>query len=163
MDEVLKKISSYNLFNYLFPGVMFAFLIENSTNYKLIQENLIVGAFLYYFLGLVISRLGSVVVEPLLKKVKLVKFVEYSDFVRVCKTDDKLEVLSEQNNVYRTLTSLIVFFLLFQAFEFCAEHYSLLREFKITIFLSLLLVLFLASYRKQTDYITTRISVSKEQ
>jgi hypothetical protein len=54
MKELLDKISSYNLFNYLLPGVLFATLAEYLTSYHLVQDDLVVGAFVYYFMGLVV-------------------------------------------------------------------------------------------------------------
>ena len=81
MKDILEKISSYNLFNYLLPGVLFVVILEKFTTYSFVQENLIVGAFVYYFAGLVISRFGSLIVEPLLRKISFLKFADYEDFV----------------------------------------------------------------------------------
>ena len=36
------------------------------------------------------------------------KFAPYKDFVRACDRDPKLELLSEQNNMYRTLCALFL-------------------------------------------------------
>ena len=59
MKELIDKISSYNLFNYLVPGVLLAFAADKFTAYSLVQSDLLIGAFLYYFIGLVASRFGS--------------------------------------------------------------------------------------------------------
>lgn len=67
MKEILDKLTSYNLFNYLLPGVVFAVLASKVTRFTLIQQDLVAGAFLYYFIGLVISRFGSLILEPILK------------------------------------------------------------------------------------------------
>jgi len=64
MKEIIEKLSSYNIFNYLFPGVVFAILATKFTNLNLTFDNLFLGAFAYYFIGLVISRFGSVFIEP---------------------------------------------------------------------------------------------------
>ena len=102
MKEILDKITSYNLFNYLLPGVLFVVILDKLTIYSFAQENLVIGAFVYYFVGLVVSRTGSIVVEPLLKKIGFVKFDDYKDFVVAAKNDSKIDVLSESNNMYRT-------------------------------------------------------------
>jgi len=106
MKEIIEKLSSYNIFNYLLPGIVFSILTSKFTSTNLIFDNLIIGAFLYYFIGLVISRVGSVIIEPLLKRIKFLKFADYKDFVSVSKTDNKLEILSEANNMYRTFVSM---------------------------------------------------------
>jgi membrane protein CcdC involved in cytochrome C biogenesis len=81
MEKLLEKLSSYNIFNYLFPGMIFCILLEKTTSYSIIQENIVIDVFLAYFIGLLISRISSLIIEPLLKKVKFVKFAEYKDFL----------------------------------------------------------------------------------
>ena len=66
MKEILDKLSSYNLFNYLLPGVLFVVIASKVTRYGFIQDDIVIGVFLYYFIGMVISRFGSLVIEPLL-------------------------------------------------------------------------------------------------
>ena len=67
MKEILDKLSSYNLFNYLLPGVIFVVIANKVTHYDFIQDDIVIGAFLYYFIGMVISRFGSLAIEPILK------------------------------------------------------------------------------------------------
>jgi hypothetical protein len=69
INELIDKVSSYNIFNYLLPGAIFTVFIENITNYRITQNDLLVNIFLVYFVGLIISRFGSLVVEPIFKKV----------------------------------------------------------------------------------------------
>src|SRR6266536_4329452 len=101
--NIVDKLSSYNLFNYLLSGVLFVVLAAAFTKYNFIQSNILLGAFLYYFFGLIISRFGSLVLEPLLKRVRFVRFAGYDDFVKASKTDEQITLLSEVNNTYRTL------------------------------------------------------------
>jgi hypothetical protein len=157
MKELLDKISSYNLFNYLFPGVVYAVIMEYWTKTTLIQENILASAFLLYFIGLVISRMGSLIIEPILKKIGFVKFADYSDFVKLEKDDKKLEILSEANNMYRTLTSLFLIILMSKAYFLIAGKYDFQGQTNIWVISISLFILFLFSYRKQTSYITKRI------
>lgn len=157
MKELLDKISSYNLFNYLLPGVVYAVIMEYWTELTFIQENLLASAFLLYFIGLVISRLGSLIIEPILKKIGFVKFADYSDFVQVEKDDKKLEILSEANNMYRTLISLFLMILTSKAYLMIAEKNSFQGQTNMWVTSIFLFTLFLFSYRKQTSYITKRI------
>src|SRR6185437_15825490 len=108
MSELLSKVSSYHLFNYLLPGCLFAIIASKFTGHEFIQQNVVLGLFLYYFYGLVISRIGSLVLEPVLKSLHFLRFAEYGDFVAACKEDPHIAVLSETNNMYRTLSSLLV-------------------------------------------------------
>jgi hypothetical protein len=162
MKELIAKISSYNLFNYLFPGVVFVALSNALTTYSFVQDNLLVAAFLYYFIGLVISRFGSLVVEPLLKKLHFLRFADYDDFVSASRSDPQIEVLSEANNTYRTLCSTFLLLLLLMLYDWLAQSLAFLRDSKTTVLLIvLLLVTFLFSYRKQTKYIKKRVDMNR--
>lgn len=157
MKELLDKITSYNLFNYLLPGVLFAVLATKITRFSFIQSDIVVGAFVYYFIGLVISRLGSLLLEPFLKLVRFVRFANYGEYVAACKVDAKIDVLSEQNNSYRTLAMVFVCLLLLKAYEKVERQLSFLNNRSTLVAITLLLAMFLLSYRKQTGYITKRV------
>lgn len=81
IKELSEKISSYNLFNNLLPGILFVFIITELTDFDLILDNNFIGAFFYYFVGMIISRLGSLITEPFLKWMKFVKFTDYKDYL----------------------------------------------------------------------------------
>lgn len=158
MKDLLDKMSSYNLFNYLFPGILFAILSKEITTYSFLQENLITGAFVYYFIGLVVSRFGSLLIEPILRKLSFLKFSDYEEFISASKKDSKIELLSEINNMYRTLSSLFILLLLLKLYELIESKLPILKDWNSYILLVLLLFMFLFSYRKQTNYMIKRIS-----
>lgn len=160
MNELLNKISSYNIFNYLLPGIVFVVLTGDSINYPLAGQDIVTLAFFYYFVGLVVSRVGSLIVEPLLKRYSFVKFADYKDFVAASKKDAQVEVLSEVNNTYRTLCALFGLLLLVKLYARVRARFPLLQEWDVIFLLVLLLVLFLFSYRKQTSYVTRRIKAN---
>jgi hypothetical protein len=160
MKEMLEKISSYNIFNYLLPGILFALVAKPFLGWDLIQKDLLVGAFLYYFIGLVISRLGSLVLEPLLKKFSFIKFSDYKNFVTASKKDNKIELLSEINNMYRTLLSLCISLVISKLVFFIQSILAIQDDISNTILLIALAFLFLLSYKKQTTYITKRIEAN---
>ncbi len=157
MNDLLAKVSSYNIFNYLLPGVLFVVFAHTITHFSFYQENVLIAAFMYYFAGMVISRIGSLIVEPALKVVGFLKSSVYADFVHASSTDEKLETLSEANNSYRTICALFVSLLALKLFEILQSMYAPLRAGSIYWLSGVLLLLFLFSYRKQTSYITKRI------
>jgi len=157
MNDFLGKLSSYNLLNYLLSGVLFVILSEIFTSYSFAQEDLTIGIFLYYFVGLVISRVGSLLIDPVLKWTKFVRFADHSDFVKVSKIDHKLEVLSEQNNVYRTLIAVFGSVIFLKAFELLKGDFACIAKLESELLFIFILLLLLFGYRKQTAYITKRI------
>lgn len=160
MNELLGKISSYNLFNYLFSGVLFVALAAAFTSYSFVQEDLVIGVFVYYFIGLVVSRLGSLIVEPALKFSSFVKFTSYSDFVAALKKDPGLDVLSEVNNMYRTLISVCASVMLLRLYELLKVKLIWVQGSETWVLLVFLFVIFLFAYRKQAAYITKRIKAN---
>ena len=158
MNELLSKVSSYNVFNYLFPGIVFAVLAEKVIPYSVGQHDVIAMAFLYYFVGLVISRFGSLIIEPFLKQLRFVKFADYRDFVSSARSDSQIETLSEVNNTYRTLTAAFFLLLLLKGAAVIEGRYPAIRPWNVAACAFLLLLLFVFSYRKQTTYIVKRIS-----
>ena len=150
MSELLQKLSTYNIFNYLLPGVVFVILLNRYTEINLVVDDVILGMFLYYFFGLVLSRIGSILIEPALRCTKIVEFSDYARFIRASKLDDKIELLSEVNNMHRTIIAMLVVLL---AISICNGSVTCL----LTTGLLGIVTLFVLSYRKQTSFITKRI------
>ena len=157
MKELLEKLSSYNIFNYLFPGILFVIVLSKISNFNLLQEDIITGAFLYYFIGLIVSRVGSLFIEPFLKWSKFLKFSDYNKFVSASKQDSKIVLFSEVNNMYRTLCSLFLLLSLTKVYETYLQELAFFKSYGAILLIALLLILFLFSYRKQTNYITKRV------
>ena len=162
MKDILEKLTSYNLFNYLLPGVLFAVIAEKVTGFSFKQQDVIIGAFVYYFIGLVISRIGSLVIEPTLKWVRFLRFAEYKDFMAAARVDAKIEVLSEQNNSYRTLCSTFLLLLVLKLYDRVSTNFPTVRQHQITILLAVLSLMFLFAYRKQSTYITRRVAAGAQ-
>lgn len=164
MKEIIDRLTSYNIFNYLLPGTIFMGLGDTLTSYSLIQDNILIALFLYYFIGLIISRIGSLTLEPLLKWINFVKFAPYEDFVKASKLDPKIEIFSEQNNMYRSLCMLSIALILLKIYDLAWGAGSLDNAAIIFIILVGLLVLFLLSYRKQTEkYVVKRVKIALEK
>ena len=160
MKDLLEKISSYNLFNYLFPGVIFVVLLNEYSSYQINIENLFISFFVYYFLGLIISRVGSVVIEPILRKTKFVEFSEYSDFVKASAKDSKIEILSEVNNMYRSIVAMILVFFLLLGYSGLKRLWDFFTSIEHYLCGIILFIFFLFAYKKQTKYITKRIKAN---
>ena len=71
MEKIIEKMDSYNIFNYLLPGAIFDYMFEILFHMKLVQGNIVENLFVYYFLGMILSRIGSIIIEPICKKIGL--------------------------------------------------------------------------------------------
>jgi len=163
MKELLDKLSSYNLFNYLLPGTIFVAAAQRISEHRFKQDNLVVELFLYYFIGLVVSRIGSLLVAPILQKTKFVTFAPYKDYIRASAKDAKIETLSEQNNMYRTLCALFVALLGLKLLDFLIWYLSISRSVLAVFISAALFVMFALAYRKQTGFVKKRVEVATER
>jgi len=157
MEKIFDKLSSYDILNNLIPGIFFCYLLQYVTDINL-QSNSIIEHFLVYYLcGMVISRFGSIVFEPLAKKSGLIKYAKYSDYLRATKADEKINILLEVNNLYRTISASILLIFVVSAYLFLAQQFCFLQFIIPYLLATLLLVLFILSYRKQTTFIRERV------
>jgi len=157
MQTLAAKLSSYNLLNYLVPGTVFVVLARLLTRYDLTQEHLLLAFFVYYFVGMVISRVGSLLVSPAMQKIGLVEPAPYAEYVTAEQADPKLETLSEQNNTYRTFCAMALCLVLLKLYEFGTSFWSppdWLARWGAVI---ALVLLYAFSCRKQTGYIRDRV------
>ena len=154
MESLLERISSYNIFNNLFPGALFVYLLEKSTSVILSVDDIVKNVVLYYFVGLVIGRIGSILLEPLLRFIRVVRFVPYSDYLAACRKDSKIEILQESANMYRTLLSMSLLYLLsLYVMGFLTGHEYVFSKYAALFFV----IMFIISYIKQIRYIVSRV------
>lgn len=162
MDEIIKKISSYNVFSRLFPGIVFYVLINEFTSFSLPQCGILESMFIYYFLGMCMDRVGSLVMEPILKKIEFIKFSSYEDYIESSKNDNEIKTLEEISKAYRSMLSVFIVFLIIKIYE-QLTNYCIFFEYAgyIIIFVTLI-VMFLYSYKKQINYVGKRIDKYKK-
>ncbi|RLA54512.1 MAG: hypothetical protein DRR42_01645 [Gammaproteobacteria bacterium] len=158
MENILDKLSSYNFFTNLFPGILYCYLADSLFGLQLLQGDLLVGVFTYYFVGMVISRVGSLIVEELIKKGGLVEYVDHSSSIAAEKADPKLQTLLETNNGYRSVISLLFCLFITGIWTFLLSTSAWFERLSPWLILGGLLVLFIFAFRKQTSYIVGRVN-----
>ena len=163
MEKIIEKMDSYNIFNYLLPGAIFDYMFEILFHMKLVQGNIVENLFVYYFLGMILSRIGSIIIGPICKKIKWVKFADYVDFIKASEKDDMVKLLSEVNNTYRTLLSGGIVLIVFKIYFFIVEKLSISNDINKIIAIVFIVVLFALSYRKQTKYFANRVKKVNEE
>jgi hypothetical protein len=76
------------------------------------------------------------------------------------KLDDKLDLLSEVNNTYRTILSMLILTCLEYVYLWIKIEFSISHEITLILATTSISLLFLFSYRKQTNFITKRIEAN---
>ena len=125
MDKFIEKLEEYKIFNYLLPGIIFTYLLKYYVGIDIFQSNVIEMAFIFYFIGSVISRFGSVVIEEILKKIKFIKYSNYNDYINAVKKDDFIKKLLISNNTYRTLCAGFLLILIIKGVKELVNYFNL--------------------------------------
>ena len=161
-EKVIEKISAYNLLNYLLPGAVFAAAFGHVSTRTILTGNIVVDLVVMYFLGMVLSRLGSIVIEPLFKWLRIVRYAPYAAYLEAEKTDSKLATLTQENNTYRTFTAVFLLLVVAKAIFFFQRKFPNANLHLDWAWPVALFLLFAVSFRKQTAYIRKRATGGKE-
>ncbi len=99
MNRVIENLVYTNCSRifFFFPGVHYCNEVFLGNEFAK-SDNIVEEILVYYFIGLVVSRIGSLAIDPLLKKFKVIQFAAYPSFVKAVKADQKIDTLSEMNN-----------------------------------------------------------------
>ena len=163
MSSILEKLGSYQILTNLLPGAFFGLTLKFFFGLTLPTKNIGEDIVVYYFMGLIINRIGSLVVEPVLKKLRFIKYAPYPDFAKAAKADSKIDTLSEMNNYIRSLLTCVLLLpvmWILQALSLKWTWFSMNWEWGA---IALLVVLFLFAYRKQTNYVRKCVEAVNSQ
>ncbi len=157
MSSIIEKLDSYQILTNLLPGAFFVLTLKFFLGLNLSTQNIGEDIVIYYFVGLIINRVGSLVVEPILKKIRFIKYAPYSDYARAAKDDSKIDTLSQMNNSTRSLLTCVLLIPVIHVLHIMLLNWTWLSLYWRWGAITLLVVLFLFSYKKQTDYVRTRV------
>lgn len=158
MNTFLEKISAYQFLNYFIPGTAFIVLINYLGIYNLPLDNVLFILLGGYCSGMVMSRIGSLVVEPCLRKCRFVIFASYKDYKDAENNMPKVPILVTENNMYRTLLATFLSLMIIYSMNLitCVRGFMHSKWMPLVVLVGLVL-LFLFSYRKQTSYVKRNI------
>lgn len=168
LERIAEQISAYEIFNHIVPGAVYIILADRFTSFSFLTGRILPDIIIFYFAGVVIGRIGSLLLEKALsrKGKKTGKaFLErapYRDYLKAEKKDaeHKLNQLLTANNMYRSLASAAALLLLSVLADWLLPVLPdgmLTRRIVILVACILLTLLFLFSLRKQTGYIARRV------
>lgn len=156
MNELVQKISNYNIFNYLFPGIIVCYFMEKFEIYTFFHKDFFINAFVCYFVGLCLSRISSLAISPLLEMTKFFPKEPYNDYIEASRFDSKIEILLEASNSYRTLIVAFGVFPIAFVVKFWGKTWHS-QEWVACIVFTALSFLFVFSYQKQNGFINKRV------
>lgn len=157
---LIERISSYQIFNFLYPGLLITSVLGYKGVFSL--DDMHIGFFLLfsYFAGMVASRVGSIIIEELLLWLEWINKPEYKRLNDAKQKENSPVTLQlELCNMFRTLCASALL-LLIVAFvqNFVPIGYNTSCTFDLAVFL--IFVIFLISFIKQYGYLNKCIEAN---
>lgn len=159
MSEMLSKFSAYEMFNNFLPGVLLCGYVVWATGIDIRVNDVMEYVFVFcaiYLCGVVLSRLGALILQPIAKKTGL---IDWSDGYYVAeKKDAKIQVLLKDFNMYGSLV-VAAFVAMVATIWMMTNNLISIQFFGVAMLVGVVLMCVMAfSYRKQSKYITKRIN-----
>lgn len=158
MNDFLKslseKLSAYQLFNFIYPGAVFLGILHFHGKPLGILNEIWWFLLASYFLGMTISRFGSIVIEWLCLKLKWIAKYDVKRYSECMAKDSFTAVLLELTNIYRTICSMGTLLLIGTIFKYQQND-----KCCVIIIEVLFVVLFLISFIKQHHYLENKLKV----
>lgn len=154
------KLDAYNLIANLVPGAALVYALHFSGFPAPNPEK--IGAFLLtaFVVGVATNRLGSLVLDPILRRVGFLHQKDYQAFLGPEKDDAKLETLVANSGLYRTFVTAGLVYLILLAINWMLEAIGIETNSVFIPFVALGMVIFLFAFQKEDDYIRTRMNAA---
>lgn len=159
MNTLFTKMNSYHIFTNIIPGGVILFALKE-LEYKLFSNmntNLFMELCIMYFLGLICSRISSILTS-IFKKINIIKYHKYNDYLYAVSKDNTIYNLLDTAYLYRSFVSVFIFLIIVVSLK--QNTYRCIESYVILV---LCCCLFIYSYIKQNNYVYDRISYIKEQ
>ena len=156
MDSLMKKMSAYDLINILMPGGVLTYFLGILGYIELEAASILYLVPIAFALGVIGSRVGSLLIEPLALKLKLVER-DYASYVKAQAADERLSYLTAVSNMYRTFAGSIV---VLAALALGALVPHGFKPFLAIVYGVVALLLFFWSWVKQEGYLARRVKLS---
>ena len=165
MSELLTKISSYNLYNYLLVGFVYNMLLCHYTQLGYMDDNIFKVLIVCYVMGLFIAKLASLFLEPFLiglhwNNKKFLKWRNKNEYSEASFKDAKIPILLEEANVCRNFAMAIFVFFVCLIYDKYVSTYipMIVAEY---LFYAITFFICLFSYKKKIRQISDRIDKSR--
>lgn len=156
MEVLLEKLNSFHILTNLIPGTVFCAVFNNLLFNIFPNGESVADYFIFYSIGIIIGRIGSLIIEPICRKTKILDHIPYNRFLLAEKEDIKIEALSETNFLYRSLLTVFILLIILFLLKKTCYNFIFLCEWRNIVLCICLSILFFFSFKKQTQYIVNR-------
>lgn len=163
MERMIDKLSNYHIFNYIIPGGLFLILCNNYLNIKIEQDKIIYFFFISYFIGIIISRVSSLVTEKILCYIFKIKKESHDNYIAATKKDEKIEVLMQDMNMYRSICTMLIILLIIKIAKIFGLYQLIDKDLLILLVFISLIIIFICAYIKQNKYVVSRVKIANKK
>jgi hypothetical protein len=154
-----ENFSAYDFVNNFIPGAIFGVLVSEFSKFNFLYADSIVSGAVFFSIGIVLSRIGSLVVGPFLDIFNSETQNSYEEYVDAASKDAKIDKLSETRNMYRCIVTALIASSIFIVLYF--EKSEVVTPTQLTLAFLFCIILFSYAYLKQGKYIEKRINMQK--
>lgn len=164
VKELLGKFTRYDWFTTLIPGV-FCMAVGARLGILSFNSNSLLERFgMVFFLGLISSRIGASMIEPIFKIKRFKLWGKYEDYMTFRAKDEKgADMLVTNANWFRSLMGMVILLLAISSVNYVWGKVGWGAVSKRWVSLLGLLILFGDSYRRQLGFMLGRINYYKGQ
>lgn len=165
ITNFLAKLTKYEWLNVLIPGGVAVVLCRVLSLPAFTAENWFERIVVYFIWGEIVSRIGAVIIEPMMKSCGMVRFAKYADYIAYSsKNKDEANHLLGNANLCRTMIALglVLFFIrIYYMLPVCGHVRCLTFVLKDIALLGWSM-LFMAAYCRQVKFIVGRVEEFKK-
>lgn len=162
MEKLIDKISSYNILNNLIPGGIFIWLCSVLNIFTYSTTNIFKELVVYYFCGMTVSRVGSLVIETISLKVKAISYRKKTYYVQAEAHDSKLQELLAISNLYRTTSGMLFTIMIMKLCLILFSCFQISLELIYWMLIISLFVIYILSFYKQNKHIVSRVDIANK-
>lgn len=160
LKTISEKISSYQIFTYILPGIVFLAPLSWYYTKEIPATSIWEKLLICYFVGMTVSRIGTFVFESWPSHIKWkwlgIQLIDYPALIKAEKKDPKINSLLQVSNTYRSMAAASFSLLLVAILNY---YFPLGFNFPhgLHILNLFLCLLFYFSFKKQYWYVNERV------
>lgn len=160
MEDLLKKISKYDILVYLVPGCLLVIFSRMLCGINLLLNNLVIDCIAIYSYGIIAEIIGTNVF-CILEKLGIIKFVDYEEYINVKSDTYKIGIISRKVSIYKSIVGTIIFSVIIWAY---LKFIKVIDKgnYILLLFLLIFCLLIVFSIKHQVKHMKERIDRQKK-
>ncbi len=163
MNDLLDKLSNYDILNHVIPGSIYLIGLDYLNGTDFMGMDIAYFILLSFAFGIIIGRIGSLVLQKLLYKFTKEAGEPYEEYIKASRKDKKIVLLESTKKEYRNIMSMFITLLLSSLLLKLIKIINIRINLAIYIFIILLVILFGASTLKTNSFIIKRIKATNDE